>query len=394
MRLGRSATRSTVGASPQTRVVWLTNRAAPYRRPVWRSVARQLSLSVLLLEAPTRLAKGPGNRGLEWATYEDEDYPIADIRTLRWSRGESNYYLTAGLPIPGPRPHAVVLGGWESPSYWQALVQAKISGIRTIGFYESTLQSQRHRRGLIGNARGTYFRMLDRIVVPGRAARDAVLAMGVDPRRIDLGFNAVDVEGIYSAVRQMLAERGDEVSASRHRYLFIGQFIPRKNPLTLIRAFAQIRRPLDRLTLVGQGELLEAIRSLIKTLDLTDAVEVRPMVAYERIPELLQANNTLVLPSTEEVWGLVVNEALAGGLHVVVSKQCGVTESVEHMRGVYTTDTESGQLGKRLVESRRAWQGHIVNPEILAYTPEAFAEVFISSIRAATESGQELFSKR
>jgi hypothetical protein len=89
---------------------------------------------------------------------------------------------------------AVLLGGWESPAYWQALIVARRRKLPTIGFFESTLQTSKCASGPIARARLHFFLLLDAVVVPGVAAEEAVLAMDVPRDRIHVGFNAADVK--------------------------------------------------------------------------------------------------------------------------------------------------------------------------------------------------------
>ena len=85
-------------------------------------------------------------------------------------------------------------------------------------------------------------------------------------------------------------------------------------------------------------------------------------------------SDTFILPSAEEVWGLAVNEALASGLHAVVSSKAGVAEFVQPMPGVFITEPTTNEIAKALELSRAKWVGPISNPEILSYTPERFAD--------------------
>ena len=86
-----------------------------------------------------------------------------------------------------------------------------------------------------------------------------------------------------------------------------------------------------------------------------------------------------MLVSDNEVWGLVVNEALAAGLHVVISDQCGVSHSVKRMKGVYIWYEDEESLDEVLRRSAREWNGPIQNPEILEFTNERFAQTFLDS---------------
>lgn len=362
------------------RVVWMTNLAAPYRLPVWRHLARKAHLRVEILETNRRLSKDVGsNRGDDWAV-AGGDLRIREVRTARVSRLQDRYYITCELRNLGlvASADAVVLGGWDALSYWQALAVAKLRRTATVGFYESILATQKNSTGVLANARSLFFRSLDAVVVPGPAARDAVLAMGVRPERIFTGFNAVDTEA-FAAARFASDRKGG------HRFLYVGQLIRRKRVGSLLKGFANIRQHGDSLRIVGRGELDAELKDRARDLGVSDDVTWDSFIPNAEMPRVMAEADTLVLPSGEEVWGLVVNEALAAGLQVVVTEQCGVVPSVRAMGGVYVAPS-SGDLEAALAQARAEYRGRIKNPAILEKTPEAFAEVFWEAIQTAVAS--------
>ncbi|MFD1506960.1 glycosyltransferase [Georgenia yuyongxinii] len=361
-------------------LAWVTNVASPYRLPVWEHLASGADLTVHLLESSARLLKDPGNRGPEWAVDGGQGYAIREVPTWRVTRGETQLYVARRRILPrARRVDAALLGGWESPAYWQALAEARHQGARTVGFYESTLSTNRFSGGPVARARERYFRLLDAVVVPGPAAEEAVLAMGVPERRVFTGFNAVDVRGIHAATTRLRQGAGTQPG---HRFLYVGQLIDRKNVASLVRAFAAVAQPADNLEIVGTGAGRPELERLAVGLGVRDRVAFTGLVPYPQLPAVLSRNDTLVLPSTEEVWGLVVNEALAAGLHAVVSTVCGVAPSVAGMRGVHLTGASPAGLGAAMAHSRSAWRGPVLQPEILACTPERFAGVFRDALTA------------
>lgn len=357
--------------------MWVTNLAAPYRIPVWDALAQDFTLVVGLLENSARLARDTGvNRGADWSAKDRHD-GLHEYRTARVRRGEDRHYglcwVDAAMDLA--RSQAVLLGGWDSPAYFQLLAQARATGRATVGFYESTLASQSRADGPTARARSWYFRSLDRVVVPGSAARDAVLAMGVDPHRILTGFNAVDSARFRDAP--------EAAPHAGHRFLYVGQLIDRKNLEAVLAAFEQIAEPADSLTLIGRGDKRAALSRQTEKLGIAQQVKFIDYVPNAELSAYMAEHDTLVLASKVEVWGLVVNEALASGMQAVITKNCGVAPSVAGMAGVYLAAPDGGDLAAAMHRARDEFTGRISNPEILQYTPERFAKVFA---RAFTEA--------
>jgi glycosyltransferase involved in cell wall biosynthesis len=147
-----------------------------------------------------------------------------------------------------------------------------------------------------------------------------------------------------------------------------------------LEAFANVRGPDDVLVFVGDGPERSTLEERVRTLDLNEHVTLTGTTENDAAIDEVIASDTLVLPSSEEVWGLVVNEGLAAGLHAVVTESSGVAASTKHMRGVYTCAPDLGSLAEALVASKSNWCGHISAPEILEHTPAAFASVFLGAL--------------
>jgi glycosyltransferase involved in cell wall biosynthesis len=101
----------------------------------------------------------------------------------------------------------------------------------------------------------------------------------------------------------------------------VARFSPEKHLDLLIRAFQQSALAESWiLRLVGGGPEREALGKLI---DERRRVELKDWVGYPELPRLYHQAAWFILPSRFEPWGLVVNEAMAAGLPVVVSDACG-----------------------------------------------------------------------
>jgi glycosyltransferase involved in cell wall biosynthesis len=346
------------------RFAWVTNVDAPYRRPVWRALGKQADLTVWLTD-PSVDRDAAANRGADWATKAGDGYDVRRLPSIRVQRGEARYYLprTAGGAVLR-HVDAVLLGGWESPVYWLLAARARLAGVRRVGFYESHRLSRRYTGGVVATARSAWFRSLDAVLVPGEAAADALRADGVNPARIVIGFNAVDVHHFAAAATS-------RTESAAHRFLVVSQLIPRKQIDLVVAALASL--PGATLTVAGSGPERGSLEQLAVRFGVADRTRFLGSVPQADLPAVYAAADTLVLPSAEEVWGLVVNEALAAGLGVVVSSTAGVAPSVTHMAGVQRVDPTGPGVLDGMRAAVAAWSGPIAEPAILAHTPEAFA---------------------
>ncbi len=102
--------------------------------------------------------------------------------------------------------------------------------------------------------------------------------------------------------------------------LTIGQFIYRKGFDILLEAWRQVRGNC-RLLMVGGGEKQQEYEAFIAKYGM-DNVTLVGYLDKSKIFEYYRASDLFVLPTREDVWGLVVNEAMACGIPVISSDMC------------------------------------------------------------------------
>lgn len=367
-----------VPTASHDRVAWLTNFAPPYRIPLWELISQHVDLDVWLLERATKVRTDGSNRGIDWAPDTNPAFQFTELSALKVRRGEARHYVTWWMPRSRfAEIDLLVVGGWDSPAYWTASNAAKRAGIRRVGFYESHALSRKHTKGPLHRLRVRFFMGLDAIVVPGIAARDALLADGIPASRIWVGFNAVDARGIWAKTR--LERLNSEPRATASRLLFVGQLIERKNVDSLIRAMALPRMGAFTLTVVGVGPELDRLTMLARELDVSGRVEFSGAVLNEELPAIFAEHDILVMPSHSEVWGLVVNEALSAGLSCVVSETAGVAPSIAEMDGVRVAGVTPSAISTGILHLADSFRGAIDEPAILIHDPAAFGHVFLDA---------------
>ena len=120
-------------------------------------------------------------------------------------------------------------------------------------------------------------------------------------------------------------------------FLASARFVPKKNLLRLLEAYAGYRRRAGadawHLVLLGDGELRGDIERRSALPDLAGAVILPGFRQYDELPAYYGLARAFVHASTTEQWGLVVNEAMAAGLPVLVSDRCGCAPDLVEDRG-------------------------------------------------------------
>lgn len=155
-----------------------------------------------------------------------------------------------------------------------------------------------------------------RIVGMAEPVRGEILTqMRADPAQVTVIDNAsLTMAEIDRLAEARAATRRDR--PGRH-YLAVGRLAPQKNFGLLIEAFAQMARPEDRLTIVGEGTERARLERQIGTLGLGGQIELAGH--QSPVDSWLAAADALVLSSDYEGLGIVVIEALAAGLPVVAT---------------------------------------------------------------------------
>ena len=130
--------------------------------------------------------------------------------------------------------------------------------------------------------------------------------------------------------------------------LTAGRFIRSKRIDVLISAWAAM--PSDWLLVIaGSGELEGEYRRQLKELDLENVL-LTGHLGPAALSQWYQASDVFVLPTESDVWGLVVNEALAAGLPVITTDKCiaGLELIVDHENGYVLPVGDVGLLVGRL----------------------------------------------
>lgn len=134
-----------------------------------------------------------------------------------------------------------------------------------------------------------------------------------------------------------------------HMVISVGSFIPRKGFDVLIKAAKKFKE--DTGVYIIGGEPTKEYNELIKQYDINN-VYFLSFLEYEELKKYYLAADVFVFPTREDVWGLVINEAMANGLPVITTTSCvaGLEMIDEGINGYLVSKDDVEQLVEKTNE--------------------------------------------
>ena len=222
-------------------------------------------------------------------------------------------------------PSAVAVTGYAARESLIALKWALLRGRTPILMTESN-EFDFRRRFLKEWIKRELVQLFSGALVGGTTARQYLQLLGLPPEQVMLGYDVVDNKH-FQAAGEKQASSPTDVGMLRPFFLTSARFVPKKNLLRLLQAYAGYRGAVGdeglSLVILGDGALRQTLEAKRNSLGLQTSVVLPGYKQYEELPKWYGAAACFILPSTTEQWGLVVNEAMAAGLPVLVSKRCG-----------------------------------------------------------------------
>ena len=226
------------------------------------------------------------------------------------------------------RPGAVIVAGYSHAAMRAAARWCRRNDAIAILLSDSN-QIDRRRHGLKEWVKRSWIsRNFDAAFVAGALSAAYAQTLGFAPSQIWRGYDVVDnayFAKVAETARTQAASLLRELNLPERVFLFVGRLSAEKNVHGLLDAMIAYRRRAGAdawgLLLVGNGPEAQSIARRVGS-----AQEGVAVVGFKQLPELAQlyaAASALILPSTSEPWGLVVNEAMAAGLPVLVSDRAG-----------------------------------------------------------------------
>jgi glycosyltransferase involved in cell wall biosynthesis len=370
------------------RVLILSEIISPYRIPVFNALAQheRVDLHVVFLSET--------DAGLrQWPVYKDEiQFSYEVLPSARFRAGKSSLILNWKLRacLKKFAPDAIICGGYNYVASWEALWWAKNRDVELILWSESNRHDARTGLEWVESLKAYFLSCCDRFVVPGKASSEYLQSLGADAETISMAPNAVDndwfrrqADSIRGRERERQTEFPDQLGLPGRFLLFVGRLVAEKGVFDLLHAYDQLEadtRSSVGLVFAGDGPSRAELEWHAQSVS-PGTICFPGFLHREDLAAVYALADALILPTHSDTWGLVVNEAMACGLPIIVTNVAGCSSDLvddgwngyvvppqhpEELSMAMDALTRDADLRQKM--SARSWQ------RILEYSPEACAD--------------------
>lgn len=337
---------ATLGKPTSTRrLAILTSHPIQYYGPLFRCLAERMDIHVFFAHRPTPEEQAAAGFGVpfDWDIDLTAGYSHSFLENVSCAPGASHF---SGCDTPSVRTAlsrggfaALLITGWHLKSYWQGVWAAKRLAMPLMVRGDSQLDTPR----------SAYVRLAKRIGYPAfLRAFDAALYVGArnrayyeryryPQRRLFHSPHCVDIQrfadGATKEARAALRARLG-LGPDDKILLFAGKLIDCKRPLDVVEICAALRRDgmSAHVVVAGSGPLECKMATHAKMLGIP--LHLLGFQNQTQMPMAYAAADALILPSGQETWGLVCNEAIASSTPIVVSDAVGCAPDLAADEGV------------------------------------------------------------
>lgn len=377
------------------RLVILTEIISPYRIPLFNALAQhaEIDLHVIFLAETDPTLR-------QWQVYKEEiQFSYQVLPSWRKLVGRYNLLLNRGAirALVTSAPDVILCGGYNYVASWQSLLWARVHKIPFFLWSESHAKELRRTHALVEFLKSEFLSKCSGFVVPGRDAREYLRLHKIEDEAIFTAPNAVDNDFFATAAaaaRQNAATHRTELGLPPRYFLFAGRLVREKGVFELLDAYAKLDEPARTriaLMFVGDGPCRQRLEEQAAAIS-RGMIRFAGFAQREQLAIYYALSEMLILPTYTDTWGLVVNEAMACGLPVIVSRAAGCAADLvrENWNGLVVPPRDVSSLTAAMQSlanhpDQCATMGTHSEQHILHYSPREWARGLTQMVDAAGE---------
>lgn len=220
------------------------------------------------------------------------------------------------------------------------------------------------------------FNKAAKVLVVSKHQKQQVLKLGIAADKVEVSYNPVNTD-IYQLS-----------TSTAKNIVFVSRLDKFKGGLRTLKAFHQLleKHPDYTLTIIGEGEDLEAIERYISKNNLSKNVILKGTLTKAEIAEVFSNSSFMVFPSRHETFGLVVAEALSSGLPVVCTNQTAPKEFINDKNGILVQPNNVNEIAaamEQIIKNRSDYNAQEIREQVIdRFGLESFGKYLIDVYKA------------
>lgn len=330
------------------RLAILSSHPIQYFSPLYKCLAQEEDIDLTVYycsrQGVTEYKDSDLGIALRWDTPLLEGYNYVFLTDI-WGNVPSQYRRR--VPHPTIFKHiirgnydALWVYGYQEPTYLLAFFAAKLSGTSLLIRGDTHLKLARLQKPTLRNRLrkpviSLILKLFDGALAIGTENAEHYRAHGMPDNKIFCVPYTVDNElfmstNDWSEVEIKATKRQLGIPLGMPIILFVGKLIPNKQPFVLLKAFHRMQLKTNKpaaLVFVGDGRLLVSLKNYscqnnVKNVIFAGFVNQTEIKKYYGIADIF------VLPSIQEAWGLVVNEAMCAKNAIIATESIGAASDL------------------------------------------------------------------
>lgn len=182
----------------------------------------------------------------------------------------------------------------------------------------------------------------DYVLVVNQNLQEKVLELGINPDKIHITPNAVDVEKFNPQNKELPPNL--KISSDKPVLLFVGNLVFQKGVKYLLEA-KKLMKTGAELVIVGDGPLRQDLEMKVRDEKISDVIFTG---ARRDVDEIMPSADVFVLPSISEGFPITILEAMASCLPVVATNVGGISEVMNEDVGIMVNPSNPRELASAL----------------------------------------------
>jgi glycogen(starch) synthase len=173
----------------------------------------------------------------------------------------------------------------------------------------------------------------DKIIAVSYLTRNIIISRyGVSGSKVEVVYNGVERNGNGNNNNGNGNGNGTGIKRDEKVVLFLGRITMQKGPDYFLRAAKKVLERMDNVKFVmaGTGDLMHRAVEMAAELGIGSKVLFTGFLRGEDVNKIYKMADLYVMPSVSEPFGIAPLEALDNDVPVIISKQSGVAEVIQH----------------------------------------------------------------